>query len=320
MSEKDLIGQLMDPDKVPSEEEIESGDFGSLSGAEKEEAEELAEYEAEFGKVSAEEEQQKEEDSPKEEEDPKPVAAKDGEHTIPYSVLEATRARAASAEERLQAVSREMEALRTKLQDSTEGSEKPELDPFGEEPDWDGLKEQYVADGIVDQLKRVHDAWKTTHGELQRARQEAEDARRRAEEEAQEATGREVQAAIDAHKELAEWQAEDGNTWALAREVDSRLLQDPNWAGKPLAERFGEVVRIVTGRRREDGDEIKRKADELMAKANEKGAVPRSMSELPGGEPPASNPFEQLDKLSGAAQLSAIQGMTDDQIDAWLAS
>lgn len=54
-----------------------------------------------------------------------------------------------------------------------------------------------------------------------------------------------IQSAIDALPLLATWQAKGGELWTKAVRLDSDLQSDPQWAGKPMAERFDEVQRRI---------------------------------------------------------------------------
>jgi len=54
-----------------------------------------------------------------------------------------------------------------------------------------------------------------------------------------------LQAAIDTMPLLVRWQAKGGAIWSEAVKVDNELRADPQWAGKPMHERFAEVQRRV---------------------------------------------------------------------------
>lgn len=115
-----------------------------------------------------------------------------------------------------------------------------------------------------------------------------------------------TQAAIDAVPDLMAWQYDPAKQqeFALAKSVDAMLQQHPKWAGKPLAERFQEVVRRV---RAETGDTQAVAPSARQAAAAAINAAPRrtpeTLSDLGGGA-----------ATKNASNLSRYTQMSDDDI------
>lgn len=145
-------------------------------------------------------------------------------------------------------------------------------------------------------------------------------------------TGTETDRAIAANPELAGWHAdhlaakrgEAGKSSVMfqkAQAFDTALGADPAWKGKPLADRFAEAVRLVkvaSGDTSLGTPNPPKETDEGLAKKlqeEERNKPPGSMTEIPGGEAPASA-FAALERLdpndmalmveSGAISLEAV--------------
>ena len=116
----------------------------------------------------------------------------------------------------------------------------------------------------------------------------------------------ETQAAIDSVPDLMAWQYDPAKQqeFALAKSVDAMLQQHPKWAGKPLAERFSEVVRRV---RAEVGEPQAAAPSARQAAAAAINAAPRrtpeTLSDLGGGA-----------TTKTTSNLSRYAQMSDDDI------
>ena len=248
-------------------------------------------------------------------EKPAGVLAKDGKNMIPFSVLEKTRERAAQLEEQLRAQTEEIERLKAGKA-STE-----EVELFSEEE----LEAMESDDPLIAKMaKAVLDAKKTIGAlnaklqEREQAAVEEESARRR----------NAVQEAIDANPDLAVWQQADEGTpdmerWEFAVKQDAILKDLPRWQGKPLAERYQEVVRLV---KEGFGDQVQstdRKSDgggkpppnkQPAAKLDE---GPTSLSELPGGRAPEGSELN-VDAIPAIDLAEKVMGMSDAKLQALL--
>ena len=145
---------------------------------------------------------------------------------------------------------------------------------------------------------------------------------------------------IDANPTLAKWQAEflaaqqgvDGKSglrWEQAEALDEVLERDPEWKGRPLSDRFSEVVRILEGGAPSESgapsDASQAAADKAAADkaaadkaaadkaaADKPGAKtgPGSISDLPSGDTPDSplTKFENMSPQEIEAAITARDG------------
>lgn len=269
------------------------------------------------------------------------VKSKDGKHEIPYTVLEETRTRAATAEAKATELETKLNGLLTQLKTAkeTRGGQGQQADQpnatAGDGSVDDALKDilAHEADyppAMVKLAKAVHGQLTETRSELQVLKTRAVKADTAVQQTEQEA----LQADIDAVPDIATWQAENGEAWATAVRTDQYLRTLPKWQDKPQRERFAEVARRV----REDlglppavnkaaGD--KGKGNGAAAASGKgkaagddgKGAAPgvRTMSDIPGGQAPVQSGLENVESMSTAQLGDMVENLSDDQLGAFLA-
>lgn len=248
-------------------------------------------------------------------EKPAGVLAKDGKNLIPFSVLEKTRERAAQLEEAIRAQAEEIERLKA----GKASTEDVEL--FSDEE----LEAMESDDPVIAKMAKAVLASKKTIEALNAKLQEKEQA---AVEEESTKRRNAVQEAIDANPDLAVWQQADEGTpemerWEYAVKQDAILKDLPKWQGKPLSERYQEVVRLV---KEGFGDQVQstdrngggKKEDPPTRKpAANRDEGPTSLSELPGGRAPEGNELN-IDAIPTFDLAEKVMSMSDAKLQALL--
>jgi len=257
--------------------------------------------------------------------DPQPVgvATRDGKHIIPYDVLEQTRFERRKLHDDLVRTQAELDAIKAELT-VREQQQVQALDQQAkkddQEPDWEALEEEYPK-VVVDNWRRQRE----TERAVQAFQQDLLTERERERMAADEAEVRAIQDAIDRSPTIAGWHARRATSeqaraeWNLARAVEEKLIADPAWANKSLDERFAEVVRIITGNTSQR-DDIAARAEALIAKAKGAGSVPRSISDIPGGTPPAQSRTEAIANMSVHELAEMAGSISPDEWDHLLLS
>jgi hypothetical protein len=228
------------------------------------------------------------------------VLAKDGVHTIPYSVVEGLR------ERERQLAARIAELERT-------GTTETVVDDL---PDVSAEDMELLREEFPDAIKRM-DALES------RIKRQAElESRLAAHEQTAKQTAAEVaQAAIDSIPKLAHIQANNPDLFAKACELDAQLgATNPNM---PLAERFQKAmsaVEVLYGDVVLPGDTPAAQQSAPVAPVKPvipapKVPIPNSLSDLPAGSPPIHDPLAALSAVSAPTLLGHFHGKTPSQIE-----
>jgi hypothetical protein len=241
------------------------------------------------------------------------VATKSGNGTIPYAVLKSAREQAAE-------LARQNDLLKSQLDDLTnrqpaQATEAPAASTDAMEAKIASLRER--AESLTEDFPELASSLLENAELLSAMRaqlvgitqeREAEQASRQQVEAAK--VQDTVQEAIDATPELSLWQSNHPDVFAEAVEVDALLRNKPEWANKPMAERFVKVAEMV---------KVMRPDAPTPPKAGTK-TPPRapSLGDIPGGMPPATNFSEQVDQLSASALGNKFMSMTPEQISEYL--
>lgn len=232
----------------------------------------------------------------------KVVMAKNGQHTIPYEVLEQARNEAKQLREQL-AQSQQAQAERDKLQALLE---KNGIDP-SVDPDYISQEElEQLAQDYPDLGKPIAAiARKLQKLEPQAAPQQVQP------------VANPVQAALQAVPDLAAWRDGDQDRFDMALTIDDKLQADPAWSNKPLAERFAEVARRT---KLAFGDEVEAPPAKAPGKAAEKPAdhIPSSPSELGQTHHAPATGVERYGAMSQTELVGEFGAMSDAQIEALL--
>jgi hypothetical protein len=228
------------------------------------------------------------------------VYAKDGVHTLPYSVVEGLREQVKQLSEQLAEVK--------KTGDTTNLQAIPEYST----EDLELIKEEMPE--IAAALQALTDERKTLNDKL------ADYARK--EEEAKEteklAAAKEAQAAIDSIPKLAHIQANDPAMFAEAVRIDQQLSGIAANKTLTLEQRFAKAVSIVEAM---FGEVVVGVPEEPSATVVEKPLpakaeppIPNSLSDLPAGSPPVHDPLAALAGQSTVSIMNHFNGKTPAQI------
>ena len=233
----------------------------------------------------------------------KVVMAKNGQHTIPYEVLEQARNETKQLREQL-AQAQQAQVERDKLQALLE---KNGIDPSVDPDDISQEELEQLAQDYPDLGKSIAAiARKLQKLEPQAAPQQVQP------------VANPVQAALQAVPDLAAWRDGDQDRFDMALTIDDKLQADPAWSNKPLAERFAEVARRT---KLAFGDEVETPPTKAPGKAAEKPAdhIPSSPSELGQTHHAPATGVERYGAMSQADLIGEMGNMTEAQIEALLA-
>jgi hypothetical protein len=313
------IAQALESGKeqVKVEDFVEMDEKSESSPAPKKEVKEAPKEEA---KVESKEAAPKEE--PEKEAKPEGVLAKDGKNVIPYAVLEASRRREREATELAVSQAAEIERLKQAEAGKTVRAEQDAAALTEEElktleqdsPTLAKLlrAQQTEISGLKTALKGVNE-----RVEVQVEQTESE-------------IKSEIQTAIDANPKMAAWQvAQDQTLWNEAAKIDKLLRENPLYADVPFEKRFAKVVEMTEdamGLRTQPAPAEAPKPDPAKVKAAAAAKLaktpttPRSLSDIPGGAPPAQDEREAVEGMSIVSLGEKFMHMTPEQRDAYLAS
>ncbi|WEE27732.1 hypothetical protein [Aeromonas hydrophila] len=231
----------------------------------------------------------------------KVILAKNGQHTIPYEVLEQARNEAKQLREQL-ALSQQAQAERDKLQALME---KHGINPDVDPDDISQEELEQLAQDYPDLGKSIAAiARKLQKLEPQAAPQQVQP------------TLTPVQAALQAVPDLVSWREKDQDRFDFAIIVDEKLQADPAWQGKSLDERFAEAARRT---KLAFGDEVIPPA-KAPSKEAEKPTdfIPSSPSALGQTHHAAPTGVERFGTMSQTELIGEMGAMTDAQMEALL--
>ena len=269
------------------------------------------------------------EDPPKEEPEKDhatAVSTKDGKGTIPYSVLKGARERASQFEQENSVLRKQIEELTSRLSaPSTPAETAPETVVEADsriaemQAKVDALREEFpeLAELYAGQMELLQ----TTRKQLVdvQSRYEADMQQQRAAAEKQ--TADTVQETIDANPALSFWQQKAGDEWNAAIELDTLLRSKPEWADKPMDARFARVVEMVKAMNPDaELPPMPTSTEKKQQASSAKRPPVNSLSDIPGGIPPAAGTREQIDEMSVAALGNKFMSMSDDQIREYLSA
>ncbi|MGU5727614.1 hypothetical protein ACV1DR_01600 [Aeromonas jandaei] len=232
----------------------------------------------------------------------KVVMAKNGQHTIPYEVLEQARNETKQLREQL-AQAQQAQVERDKLQALLE---KSGIDPSVDPDDISQEELEQLAQDYPDLGKSIAAiARKLQKLEPQAAPQQVQP------------VANPVQAALQAVPDLAAWRDGDQDRFDMALTIDDKLQADPAWSNKPLAERFAEVARRT---KLAFGDEVEAHPAKAPGKAADKPAdfIPSSPSALGQTHHAAPTGVERFGAMSQTELIGEMGAMTDAQMEALL--
>ncbi|MFQ2180174.1 hypothetical protein ACK33W_02590 [Aeromonas veronii] len=232
----------------------------------------------------------------------KVVMAKNGQHTIPYEVLEQARNETKQLREQL-AQAQQAQTERDKLQVLLEKNGiDPSVDPDNiSKEELEQLAQDYPDIGkalmaIASKLQKL---------EPQAAPQQVQPSANPARD------------AMQTIPDLVAWRDGDQDRFDMALTIDGKLQADPAWSNKPLTERFAEVARRT---KLAFGDEVEAPPAKAPGKAAEKPAdhIPSSPSELGQTHHAPATGVERYGAMSQTELVGEFGAMSDAQIEALL--
>ena len=264
-------------------------------------------------------------------EQPAPIQAKDGKSTIPYEVLDGTRKENQTLKSQLEEKAAENERLQRELEASAQHASDD--DGSGSEGGSEG--QGSIDDRVLAKFHEMHgmtpDEFEEEYGDnlkdsfLRQTKESIElndkiefIANEREREHAMSVQDT-VQTAIDSIPALAKIQANDPVLWNAAVAIDQSLRETPEFADKSYQERFTEVAKRLnlevgdsqpqqTTGRKSGGDDD----------SGDNPGVPASLSDFPGGSPPAQSETEEVGRMSVTDLAAKFDNMSPEQQEAYL--
>lgn len=269
------------------------------------------------------------------------VLAKDGKNFLPYAELERRVAAARQQGEEqaraaIEAAGKEaVEKLQAQLKAKDEQiaqldkGKKAEPDPIEgiSEELLTTFREEYPTQAkIIEPILAAIKQRDTRISELTADLQSERQTRQKSE---AEIAAEEVQALIGANADLDDWQKNRPMLFDLAVDQEAKLMSDKDWVAKNPelakddAKRYDHVVSLVKqavglpAASPKNEPDLDRKAQEALDGAQPQ--TPRSLSDIKGGSPPATNVEDNLEAV-GADQLAAkLLSMDPASRERWFA-
>lgn len=273
-------------------------------------------------------------------EDEGPIQSKDGKHTIPYAVLATERERRQAAErmtrelqDRISALEARTTAAATGQAAPTQTAESP-TDDLSDEDLAELTRDFPAVAKLIDYTKKLEGRVGQFEDRFRTIEQQEAD---RAEQTAAQERGA-IRAAVDANPTLRYWEQHDPERWTAAVEADRRLQGLPVNQGLSLDERLAKTVTIVetiygstalpaeyqaaapvstSQKTTQSTAELAEKAQAAVEKAGT--FKPRTLSDMPGGAAPTTDPLEDLASLSASNLGAQMANMSQAQISSLLA-
>jgi hypothetical protein len=256
---------------------------------------------------------------------PDGVLAKDGKNVIPYAQLESARQRASAAEQLAAEQRAELDRLKNQLEAGKTATTDGDVETLSDE-ELDALEVESptlakLLRGQQATIQKLTGTVETLakHQGSQIASEEAE-------------VRNEMQEAIDSNPTMAAWQSDTDKTmWNKAAKFDKLLRAEPEFADVSFADRFAKVVELTqaalglkaevaapaAATTKATPAEIKAQAE---AKLKSTKALPTSLSDIPGGAPPAVDERERVDDMSATELGAKFLNMKPEDLQAYLTS
>lgn len=243
------------------------------------------------------------------------IEAKDGKNIIPYHVLEQERATNKALKAQLdeyQSQQLDWEETQRRLELRNKQLEKLGIPP-DELPEKVNISDEQL-DALTEDYPDLayvlrHLVAKVNHVDSKMDSAQASDP---------------VSEAIAQSAELTQWQRVGGEQWQKALDIDDALRVSPEWANKPLTERFEEVVRqthaafVTPSTPRPSQQSVQANVEEQLSVVSD--SLPVSPSEV--GSPTTHEPsVRERMATANEDELMAMMGaMSDEDMEHLLAS
>ncbi|OEE65857.1 hypothetical protein A1OO_08595 [Enterovibrio norvegicus FF-33] len=248
---------------------------------------------------------------------PTGIAAKDGEHVIPYDVLEREREEKAQLKEQLE-VLQQKEATWEESGRLLQIRDR-QLEKLGVAPEDLPEKLQLTDEQLETLAEDYPDIGMAIRGLVAKVanieRQFTDTAEPASSQPDPDTNTQAVLAAIHANEALNAWHESGGERWDKAIEFDDQLQADPQWANQPLEARFNEAVRLT---KTHFDEQITEKAKAAAEKANE-DVLPNSPSEVGSSSQHTPSKAEQLLNADAESMQTLMAEMSTEDIENILA-
>lgn len=238
------------------------------------------------------------------------ILTKDGKHQIPYSVLQRERERANTLEAQL----RETIAKQASLEAQAKSGKPDEV------ADVPRLSAEELAD-LESEAPTLAKAFKALYARIDTL----ESSHRQVAEHQAQAARSTVDEAIDAVPKLAFVKQNDVEAFNRIAKFDMELRVDPKWIGRPMQDRFAAAVRMYEAAYGEinaptaSGTVDPAKEAQAVIDKAAATALPNTLTDIPGGQPPPKDALEAIGQKSAASLTEMFMGMSEEQINSYLA-
>ena len=316
---KDLEYFQANPDELPADMAVIEQ---LLAGEQTEEAEEEPETAETEAPDQTEEDAPEPADAQGDDEEPAPILTKDGKRTIPYNVLATERERRHAAEQMQKELQARIEALEARAQNPSQAMEASDAVVAT-----DTMSDAELAELVEDfpAIKKLIDYTKTLEGSIKQFEskfKQFETAEQARQQEQASRAANEVRAAVDSNPTLLYWEQHDPDRWQAAIEADNALQRIQANKNLTLAERFEKAVAMVEtayGPTELPDAYRKKTVAEKAPAVVEQARKPRTLSDIPGGAAPSTDPLEDFASMDAARLGATLNGMSAEQINALLA-
>lgn len=283
--------------------------------ADESKAETIAPEQEETEKVDA----QAEKPSSGEQEDDvqKVILSKDGQHQIPYDVLESQREQNKLLREQIEQLRLQNSELEDKFQ-----SNETLLENAKAQLEAQGMDTEDVFSSPDDITNKQWDALGQEYGELGKAmkvlfknQSSIQNALNQNQKVISESSGNLVEKLINENTDLANWRDNDADRFEYAVSIDEKIKTQPEWVNRPMDERFKYVVSQVKQTFGDVKINTEQKAKQIINQVNNQPDLPpNSLSEL--GQTPVSKgvDVEQLKKMNADQVYHYVNRLSPQQV------
>lgn len=246
---------------------------------------------------------------------PAAIESKSGKHTIPYSVLEAERARNQQLTQQLEEQQNANAELSQKAQQNEQSiaNVTAQLEAKGLDTDSMFSNPDDISPAQWKEMEADYGPMAKMMKTLL-ANQQAMTTQTPAAQPAQAAAGEDpVPAAIKANADLSNWSANDPDRWTHVVQMDEALKADPQWANKSLDERFAHAAKL-TKTAFGDDQTTQDRANKVIQENTQ--ASPDSLSDIGGSPTGTKSDLEAMESMTAEQIEAQMESMTAGQIDA----
>lgn len=297
-----------------SQEKIETEE-DKAAQADESKTDAITPEQAETGKVDAQAE--KPSSGEQENDVQKVILSKDGQHQIPYDVLESQREQNKILREQIEQLSSQNSELENKFK-----SNETLLENAKAQLEAQGMDTEDVFSSPDEITNKQWDAIGDEYGELGKAmkalfksQSSIQNALNQNQQVITESSGNLVEKLINENSDLSNWRSNDIDRFEYAVSIDEKIKAQPEWVNRPMDERFKYVVSQV---KKEFGDvetNTEQKAKQIINQVNNQPDLPpNSLSEL--GQTPSSKGVdaEQLKEMNADQVYNYVNGLNPQQV------